>query len=156
FEENKTTILVPYPDTPLISIKTLRNLIESHIRNHADITIATAVLAIPGTKGRIIRASGKFAGVVEARDADEKTLKINEVNAGFIVCESDSIYKELRKIANNNAAGEYYLTDVYAKFLKDGLKINLVEIPPEESYDINTMEEFTGMEKWIKAVKKQN
>ncbi|MCM8821286.1 MAG: NTP transferase domain-containing protein [Candidatus Omnitrophica bacterium] len=156
FEKTQTTILVSYADKPLITTKTLKNLIDSHIKNNADITVATAILANPGSKGRIIRINGRFSKVVEAKDADEEILKINEVNAGFIVCESESIYRELRKITNNNASGEYYLTDVYAEYLKDGLKINLVEIPPEESCDINTIAEFKRVEKWIKTVKKEN
>ena len=156
FEKTQTTILVSYADKPLITTKTLKNLIDSHIKNNADITVATAILVNPGSKGRIIRINGRFSKVVEAKDADEEILKINEVNAGFIVCESDSIYRELRKVTNNNAAGEYYLTDVYAVYLKDGLKVNLVEIPPEESCDINTVEEFEEIEKWIKAAKKQS
>ncbi|MCX7704813.1 MAG: UDP-N-acetylglucosamine pyrophosphorylase, partial [bacterium] len=142
-----------YADKPLITTKTLACLLNEHLKHSADITIATAVLSDPGSKGRIVRINGKFAGVVEVRDANKKILKIKEVNAGFLVCESKTIYRELRKINNNNAAREYYLTDVYAEYLKDGLKIHTVEIPPEESCDINTVEEFKGIEEWIKKVK---
>ncbi|MCM8816204.1 MAG: NTP transferase domain-containing protein [Candidatus Omnitrophica bacterium] len=153
FENTRATLLVSYADKPLITAKTFKNLIDQHIQNSADITIATAILPFPGSKGRIIRVNGKFAGVVEVKDATEEILKIKEVNAGFIVCESETVYKELRKIKNNNAAGEYYLTDVYTEYLKDGLKIHTVKIPPEESCDINTVEELTRIEEWINLVK---
>ncbi|HOK79243.1 MAG TPA: NTP transferase domain-containing protein [bacterium] len=156
FENSDYTLLVTYADKPLITTSTFSNLVDQHIKNHADITIATAILPNPGSKGRVVRIDGKFAGVVEAKDADEKILQIKEVNAGFIVCESNSIYQELRKIKNNNAAGEYYLTDVYEEYLKDGLKIHTVEIPPEESCDINTYEELKKIEEWIKVVKNSN
>ncbi|MCX7705784.1 MAG: NTP transferase domain-containing protein, partial [bacterium] len=143
-ENTETKIIVSYADKPLITAKTLQHLLVEHLKQSADITIATAILSIPGSKGRIVRINGKFIGVVEVKDANDEILKIKEVNAGFLVCESQTIYKELRKINNNNAAGEYYLTDVYAEYLKDGLKIHTVEIPPEESCDINTVEEFKG------------
>lgn len=152
-ENTKTTMIVSYADKPLITAGTLKHLLDEHIKNFADITIATAVLQIPGSKGRILRINGEFTGVIEAKDANEEILKINEVNAGFIICESDNIYRELRKIKNNNVAHEYYLTDVYTEYLKDGLKIHTVKIPPEESCDINTINEFTGIEEWIKSVK---
>ncbi|MGB9642979.1 MAG: NTP transferase domain-containing protein [Candidatus Ratteibacteria bacterium] len=153
FENLDCTLLVTYADKPLVTTSTFRNLVDQHIKNCADITIATAILPNPGSKGRVIRVDGKFTKVIEAKDADEKTLQIKEVNAGFIVCESDSIYQELRKINNNNAAGEFYLTDVYAEYLKDGLKIHTIKIPPEESCDINTYEELKKIEEWIKIVR---
>jgi len=156
FENTETTILVSYADKPLITTDTFKKLLDEHKKNNADITIATAILPIPGSKGRIIRIDGKFAKVVEAKDADKETLAIKEVNAGFIVCGSGSIYKELRKISNNNAAGEYYLTDVYAEYVKDNLKVHLVQIPPEESCDINSVEEFEGIDQWIRKEREQN
>lgn len=155
-ENTNNTILVSYADKPLITTKTLKNLMNEHMKNSADLTIATTILSIPGNKGRIIRINGRFSGVVEAKDANDEILKIKEVNTGFIVAESKDLYKELRKIKNNNKAGEYYLTDVYAEYLKDGLSVHTVEIPPEESCDINTIEEFKGIEEWIKKVKNQN
>jgi len=153
FENTDRTLLVTYADKPLVTTATFKKLVDQHIQNNADITIATTILPNPGSKGRVIRIDGRFAGVIEAKDADETTLQIKEVNAGFIVCESRSIYNELRKIKNNNAAGEYYLTDVYAEYIKDGLKVHTVEIPAEESCDINTIEEFKRIEEWIKTVR---
>lgn len=153
FENTDYTLLVSYADKPLVSTKTFKKLVAQHFKTGSDITIATALLPVPGSKGRIIRKNGKFLKVVEAKDADQKTLKIKEVNAGFLVCEARSIYKQLRKISNNNVSKEYYLTDVYAEYLKDGLKIHTVRIPPEESCDINTLSELKNINKWIMAVK---
>lgn len=156
FKEMDKTLLVTFADKPLVTTETFKKLIEFHIKNRADITIATAILPNPGSKGRIIRKNGKFERVVEARDADESILNIKEVNAGFIVCQSGSIFNQLRKIKNENAAGEYYLTDVYAEFVKDGMRIQTVEIPAEESCDINTVEELKRIEQWIHSVKEQS
>ncbi|HPP66386.1 MAG TPA: NTP transferase domain-containing protein [bacterium] len=155
FENTDYTLLVSYADKPLITSKTFRKLIDRHIKSEAEITIATAILSLPGSKGRIIREKGKFARVIEAKDADPEILKIKEVNAGFLVCEAHSIYRELRKINNNNASKEYYLTDVYTEYIKDGLDICTVRIPPEESCDINTLSELQNINQWIMTVKKQ-
>ncbi|HPC28966.1 MAG TPA: NTP transferase domain-containing protein [Candidatus Ratteibacteria bacterium] len=153
FENADFTLIVSYADKPLVTTRTFKLLVDQHIKNCAEITIATALLPIPGSKGRIIRKNGKFVDVVETKDADSEILKINEVNAGFIVCETRSIYKELRKINNNNATNEYYLTAVYAEYIKDGFNINTVEIPPEESCDINTISELKNINQWIMTVR---
>lgn len=155
FENTDYTLMISYSDKPLISTRTFKKLVAQHIKTESDITIATAVLPVPGNKGRVIRKNGKFVKVVEAKDADQKTLKIKEVNAGFLVCEARSIYKQLRKINNNNISKEYYLTDVYAEYLKDGLRIHTVRIPPEESCDINTISELKNINQWIMSVRKK-
>ncbi len=154
FENTDYTLLVSYADKPLITTRTFRKLVVEHVKSGADITIATAVLPLPGSKGRIIRKNGKLTGVIEARDADPEILRIKEVNAGFIVCESRSIYKQLRKISNNNVSKEYYLTDVYAEYLKDGLCIHTVRIQPEESCDVNTLSDLERIDQWITSVRK--
>jgi len=153
FENTDFTLIVSYADKPLITTRTFKLLVDQHIKRGAEITIATALLPIPGSKGRIIRKNGKFVDVIEAKDAVSEVLKIKEVNAGFIVCEARSIYKELRKINNDNATKEYYLTAVYTEYIKDGFNINTVEIPPEESCDINTISELKNIDQWIMSVR---
>ena len=147
-EGKDVVMLVSFADKPLITTSTLKKLVDTHLSSGAEITFATAVLPDPGTKGRIIRKDGVFVDIVEYKDADENIKKIKEVHAGYLCCYSRSIFRELRKLDNNNAQKEYYLTKVYSKFLQNGFQVKTVEIPGVESYDVNYVHQLDNIEKW--------
>lgn len=146
-EHTAGIILMSYADKPLITRETLSALVEHHIRTNSELTIATAILEGPSSKGRVIRHEGKFVDIVEAKDADETTLAIREVNAGFIVCNTATIYERLLRLDRNNASGEYYLTSVFREFVADDLPVSTFQIPPHESCDINTDRELKELKK---------
>ncbi|MCD6220156.1 NTP transferase domain-containing protein [Candidatus Calescamantes bacterium] len=158
--ENKDAILlVSFADKPLITSSTLSLLLTEHLRSKAEITLTTAILPEPGSKGRIIRKDGKFVDIVEAKDADEEIKKVKEVHAGYLCCYTRSIYERLRRLDNKNAAGEYYLTKVYQEFIIDGLSVHTVEIPGRESYDINAVHHLDNIQEWeslFTSEKKEN
>jgi len=146
--ENEDAIaLMSFADTPMITTSTLFRLLKEHVVSMAEITISTTILSEPGSKGRIIRKNNKFVDVIEFKDADEKTRGIKEVNAGCLVCYTRSIYGRLRRLDNDNSAGEYYLTKVFREFVSDGLSIHTVPIPFSESHDINTVEQLDSINK---------
>ena len=105
------TVLVLYGDVPLIRGETLRRLLDAPGR----LTVLVAELADPTGYGRIVRdAEGRVAAIVEQKDADEEQRRIRVVNTGIIAAESTALRRWLVHLSNDNAQGEYYLTDVFA------------------------------------------
>ncbi len=100
-------------DTPLITGQTLKKLVDTHIEERNVITVLTAVLDDPTGYGRIIKDNwGKFVKIVEHKDANLEEQRVDEVNSGMYLFDSAVLTKVLDKITNDNAQGEYYLTDV--------------------------------------------
>lgn len=105
------TVLVLYGDVPLIRSETLQRLLEAPGR----LAVLVAELADPTGYGRIVRdAEGRVAAIVEQKDADEEQRRIRVVNTGIIAAESTALKRWLAHLSNDNAQGEYYLTDVFA------------------------------------------
>jgi bifunctional UDP-N-acetylglucosamine pyrophosphorylase/glucosamine-1-phosphate N-acetyltransferase len=103
-------VLVLYGDVPLISPDTLRRLLDTPGR----LSVLAAELADPTGYGRIVRdAEGRVAAIVEHKDADEDERRIRIVNTGVIAAEATALRRWLQRVSNDNAQGEYYLTDVF-------------------------------------------
>ncbi|KAF1709573.1 bifunctional UDP-N-acetylglucosamine diphosphorylase/glucosamine-1-phosphate N-acetyltransferase GlmU [Pseudoxanthomonas sacheonensis] len=105
------TVLVLYGDVPLIRSETLQRLLEAPGR----LAVLVAEVADPTGYGRIVRdAEGRVAAIVEQKDADEEQRRIRVINTGIIAAESTALKRWLAHLSNDNAQGEYYLTDVFA------------------------------------------
>ncbi|MET0717113.1 MAG: bifunctional UDP-N-acetylglucosamine diphosphorylase/glucosamine-1-phosphate N-acetyltransferase GlmU, partial [Pseudoxanthomonas sp.] len=105
------TVLVLYGDVPLIRSETLKRLLESPGR----LAVLVAEVPDPTGYGRIVRdAEGRVAAIVEQKDADEEQRRIRVINTGIIAAESTALKRWLSRLSNDNAQGEYYLTDVFA------------------------------------------
>jgi bifunctional UDP-N-acetylglucosamine pyrophosphorylase / glucosamine-1-phosphate N-acetyltransferase len=105
------TVLVLYGDVPLIRSETLQRLLEAPGR----LAVLVAEVADPTGYGRIVRdAEGRVAAIVEQKDADEEQRRIRVINTGIIAAESTALKRWLSQLSNDNAQGEYYLTDVFA------------------------------------------
>ena len=105
------TVLVLYGDVPLIRSETLQRLLESPGR----LAVLVAEVDDPTGYGRIVRdAEGRVAAIVEQKDADEEQRRIRVINTGIIAAESTGLKRWLSHLSNDNAQGEYYLTDVFA------------------------------------------
>lgn len=146
-KNKKEDLLVSFADKPLVTKNTFRRLINKYLETNAEVVIGTAILKDPLKKGRIIRKNGKFVGVIEYRDATEEQRKIKEVNSGFLCVKSENLFQELKKIDNNNSAKEYYLTDIYANYIKDDFKVETVLVDGKESFDVNTLEHMVLIDK---------
>jgi len=123
-------VLVLYGDVPLITADTLRRLLDTPGR----LAVLAAEPADPTGYGRILRdAEGRVAAIVEHKDADEEERRIRLVNTGVLAAESTALKRWLSRVSNDNAQGEYYLTDVFreaaAEF--DPAEIALVADPME-------------------------
>ncbi|REF25539.1 UDP-N-acetylglucosamine pyrophosphorylase /glucosamine-1-phosphate N-acetyltransferase [Xenorhabdus cabanillasii] len=117
-------ILILYGDVPLIAKDTLERLIEA--KPEGGIGLLTAILDNPTGYGRIIRENGEVTGIIEQKDATDEQRKINEINTGILVANGGDLKRWLSKLENNNAQGEYYLTDVIALAHKEGRQIKAV------------------------------
>lgn len=125
FFADDENILMLYGDAPLITTETLQKLIAAKPEN--GIALLTVNLENPTGYGRIIRQDGNVTAIVEQKDANAEQLKITEVNTGVMVSDGASFKKWLARLDNNNAQGEYYMTDVIGLVNQDGFKVVAVQ-----------------------------
>ncbi|MDE6727241.1 MAG: NTP transferase domain-containing protein, partial [Oscillospiraceae bacterium] len=98
-------------DAPFIDAETLRKSFEFHQASSAGVTVITAEIPDPTGYGRIIRENGKFTAIREQKDCSPEEAKICEVNSGAYWFDSKALLAALPKLTDNNANGEFYLTD---------------------------------------------
>ncbi|WP_158782457.1 bifunctional UDP-N-acetylglucosamine diphosphorylase/glucosamine-1-phosphate N-acetyltransferase GlmU [Pantoea sp. BAV 3049] len=111
FADNED-ILMLYGDVPLISVETLKRLRAA--KPEGGIALLTVILDNPTGYGRIIREHGSIVGIVEQKDASPEQLEIREINTGILLASGADLKRWLSKLTNNNAQGEYYITDIIA------------------------------------------
>ncbi|SFX33103.1 UDP-N-acetylglucosamine pyrophosphorylase /glucosamine-1-phosphate N-acetyltransferase [Pseudomonas sp. NFACC43] len=116
------TVLILYGDVPLIEVDTLQRLLE-HVTPD-QLGLLTVELDDPTGYGRIVRnAAGQVTAIVEQKDANEAQRAIIEGNTGILAVPAKRLDGWLSRLSNNNAQGEYYLTDVIAMAVADGLVV---------------------------------
>lgn len=109
-------------DTPLITGGTLKKLVDTHIAEKNAVTVLSAIADNPTGYGRIIKDSwGKFMKIVEQKDATDEEKRVREINSGMYIFNSDILTIALEKLSNDNAQGEYYLTDTIEIVKREGL-----------------------------------
>jgi len=117
-------ILMLYGDVPLISVATLERLRAS--KPQGGIGLLTVKLDDPTGYGRITRENGVVTGIVEQKDASDAQLQIQEINTGILVANGGDLKRWLSKLTNNNAQGEYYITDIISLAHREGREITAV------------------------------
>ena len=111
-------------DAPFMSSDTIKNSLVQHNDSECAATVISAKVDDPTGYGRIVRdENGNLKAIVEQKDADEDTLKINEVNSGGFWFDCQLLLSVLDRIKSNNAAGEYYLPDAIKLLLEDGKNV---------------------------------
>ncbi|WP_372881662.1 bifunctional UDP-N-acetylglucosamine diphosphorylase/glucosamine-1-phosphate N-acetyltransferase GlmU [Psychromonas sp.] len=139
-------ILMVYGDVPLLSEKTLADLISA--QPEGGIGLLTVELDNPTGYGRIERLNGAVVGIVEQKDASPEQLKIKEINTGILVADANDLNRWLPALSNANAAGEYYITDIIKMAHLDGRTINAVQ--PESAIEVegvNTRLQLANLER---------
>ncbi|MGV7091402.1 bifunctional UDP-N-acetylglucosamine diphosphorylase/glucosamine-1-phosphate N-acetyltransferase GlmU [Siccibacter turicensis] len=114
-------ILMLYGDVPLITLATLTRLRAA--KPQGGIGLLTVKLDDPTGYGRIVRENGAVTGIVEHKDANEAQRQINEINTGILIANGADLKRWLGKLNNNNAQGEYYITDVIAMAHQEGREV---------------------------------
>jgi bifunctional UDP-N-acetylglucosamine pyrophosphorylase/glucosamine-1-phosphate N-acetyltransferase len=118
------TVMILCGDTPLLEAEELEKFYAEHVKSGAAATVMSALMDDPFGYGRILRdANGDVAGIVEQKDASEEQKQIKEINTGNYCVEAPLLFEVLRTLGNDNAQGEYYLTDVLAKLRAMGKKV---------------------------------
>jgi UDP-N-acetylglucosamine diphosphorylase/glucosamine-1-phosphate N-acetyltransferase len=142
-------VLILAGDVPLLSEKTLRQLIEFHQDHHAAVTDLTAELPDAGNYGRIVRnAKGEILRIVERKDATPEELKIKEFNTGTFCFDKEALFSALKEVRAENAQKEYYLTDTLEILRNKGRPVfAFLAENVSETLGINTREELVAIEK---------
>ena len=124
FFNDDEDVLMLYGDVPLISVETLGRLRAA--KPQGGIGLLTVKLDDPTGYGRITRENGTVTGIVEHKDASDEQRLINEINTGILVANGADLKRWLAKLNNNNAQGEYYITDIIAMAHQEGREIAAV------------------------------
>ncbi len=124
--------LILYGDVPLVMPETLQRLLDESI--HSGIGMITLDVADPTGYGRIVRQDGKVQAIVEHKDASAAQRQITEINTGIYCVSNAKLHQWLPKLSSNNAQGEYYLTDIVAMAVSEGLEI--ASITPEFAFEV--------------------
>lgn len=141
-------VLVLYGDVPLTNFSTLSELVQKSDEN--TLCILTLVTENPTGLGRIVRDSaGEITAIVEEKDASEEQKRIKEINTGIMVIPATKLGSWLDSLGNDNAQGEYYLTDVVAMAAADsGCSISAMVITDEnEVQGVNDKAQLAGLER---------
>ena len=116
--------LVLNGDAPLITAETLQGLIDYHMNGKNSGTVMTCDCDLSLPFGRIIKEDGQVTGIVEFKDLQESQMDITEMNVGEYCFDNKSMFEALKKVTNNNAQGEYYITDLIGIMNEEGKKVD--------------------------------
>lgn len=145
---SNATTLILYGDVPLISPETIFGMLNNV--SEESIALLTVQLADPTGYGRIVRDErGEVAAIVEQKDASAEQLQISEVNTGVLALPSECLQAWLPQIGNNNAQGEYYLTDIISIARSAGYLVKTFQPAAiEEVEGVNNRLQLNNLERY--------
>ena len=137
-------------DVPCINPVTLQKLLDATAAT--GIGLVTLTLPDANGYGRIVRENGEIQAIVEHKDASEEQRQIKEINTGIYAVSNAKLHQWLPSLSNDNAQGEYYLTDIVAMALADGMQVASVE--PEQAFEVegvNDRVQLAALERQFQA-----
>ncbi|OQY19619.1 MAG: UDP-N-acetylglucosamine diphosphorylase/glucosamine-1-phosphate N-acetyltransferase [Desulfobacteraceae bacterium 4572_35.1] len=117
------TVLLLCGDVPLLRCQTIDEMLQAHASAGAAVSVLTANMEDPRGYGRIVRSGAEIEHIVEEKDASAEEKKITEINTGIYALEVPLAFELLGQLSNDNAQGEYYLTDIIALARTQGYKV---------------------------------
>jgi bifunctional UDP-N-acetylglucosamine pyrophosphorylase/glucosamine-1-phosphate N-acetyltransferase len=145
------TVLVLYGDVPLIRSETIRSLAEA-VSEDSPLAVLGFRAANPTGYGRLIQdRSGQLVAIREELDTTVDERRIDLCNSGFIAVKARLLWELLPKLRNDNAKGEYYLTDLVGLTVAGGHKVALAECPEAEVHGVNTRAQLAQIEGLLQA-----
>ncbi|GAA6151382.1 bifunctional UDP-N-acetylglucosamine diphosphorylase/glucosamine-1-phosphate N-acetyltransferase GlmU [Pseudoteredinibacter isoporae] len=149
---DNATVLILYGDVPLTPTATLLELLD-RVSEDA-MSLLTVELDDPSGYGRIIRnAQGNARAIVEQKDANKDQLAISEINTGIMAVPSALLKEWLPKLSNDNAQGEYYLTDIVEMASENHIDINIVQADDEmDVLGVNNRVQQAELERYYQSV----
>jgi len=139
-------VAVLFGDTPLIEASTLLRMVEAR-NSGADVVVLGFEAADPAPYGRLVLGKdGQLEKIVEAKDASKEELAIGFVNSGVLMADATQLFDLLDKVTNDNAKGEYYLTDVVGLARTAGLSCTAIKCDESEVLGINSRSDLAAAE----------
>ncbi|MFC1587332.1 bifunctional N-acetylglucosamine-1-phosphate uridyltransferase/glucosamine-1-phosphate acetyltransferase [Planctomycetota bacterium] len=143
-----TIIAIVCGDTPLVHAGTLQRLIEEVKDQQAELAVLTCSIQDPSGYGRIVRKSDQsLLKIVEEKDCTNEQLQIREINTGFYAVRAAALLKALAQVSNNNAKGEYYLTDIVEAIGCSAKTVTVTEADAESVMGINNQAQLAHANK---------
>lgn len=144
---DQDTVLILYGDTPLLQAATIYRLLQMR---RDDPELAVVVLAFrtdaPTGYGRLLAGEGGLLGIVEEKDASPEQRAITLCNSGVMAIDGSKLFELIERIGNDNAQGEFYLTDIVSVAVARGLRADYVLADREELQGINSRAELAAAE----------
>lgn len=142
------TLLVTCGDTPLVTSDTFEKLLDCHEKSGAAATVLTAVLPDPSGYGRVIRNdAGQVIKIVEQKDGTPDELAVHEVNGGIYCFDMSLLWDMLHSVTNDNAQGEYYLTDIIGMLVSAGKIVSAFAVTDyKETLGVNSRAQMAEAE----------
>lgn len=141
--------IVLYGDTPFIQPETLEAMRAA--RTRAEVVVLGFEAADPGRYGRLVTSGDRLERIVEFKDADDATRALTLCNSGVIAADCRTLFELLDRVGNDNASGEYYLTDIVGLARDAGLGAEVVRCDEAETLGINTRAELARAEAAFQA-----
>ncbi|SMF66776.1 NTP transferase domain-containing protein [Pseudobacteriovorax antillogorgiicola] len=152
---NASHVLISAGDTPALSAKVLSDFVERSLAEDAKLSVIGMRHPKPFGYGRLVVNDGTLDKIVEEKDADAETRKINLCNTGVIFAETKFLFDLVHQLNNNNAQGEYYLTDCFELAREQGSPAMVFETEEFRSFDgVNNRSQLCQIEDWIIAQKR--
>ncbi len=129
-------VVVLYGDTPFLQPDTLQRMIEARAKN--DLVILGFEAADPARYGRLVMNGDALERIVEFKDATDEERTITFCNSGLLACDSETLFSLIDAVGNDNASGEYYLTDVVEIARSQGLSVTAVACDEAQTLGINS------------------
>ena len=143
-------VLVLFGDVPLLRAATCRRLLAETPAD--EVAVLTVDMENPTGYGRIIRAGTNVSSIVEEKDAGPDERAVREINSGVMACPADKLRRWLANLGNDNEQGEYYLTDVVAMAVNDGVTVHGVKADTwTEVMGINDKKQLAEAERALQA-----
>ncbi|WP_164662003.1 bifunctional UDP-N-acetylglucosamine diphosphorylase/glucosamine-1-phosphate N-acetyltransferase GlmU [Tropicibacter sp. Alg240-R139] len=146
--------IVLYGDTPFVSAKTLGD-IQAARTSGADVVVLGFEAAVPGKYGRLVVEGDRLTRIVEAKDATPAELGITLCNSGVVCADSATLFDLISKVGNDNASGEYYLTDIVDIANADGKRCVAVTCDEAETLGVNSRVDLAAAEAVFQASRRR-
>ncbi len=142
-------VVILYGDTPFLQPDTLERMIAARAEN--DLVILGFEAADPGRYGRLVMDGETLERIVEFKDASDEEREITFCNSGLLACDSQTLFSLIDAVGNDNAAGEYYLTDVVEIARERGLKVTAVACDEAQTLGVNSRADLAAADAVFQA-----
>lgn len=145
-QDKEGTVAIFTGDAPLVREETVKEMLKSHEEGGYSATLLTSVIENPSGYGRIQRSGNDVEKIIEHKDCSEEELKLKEINAGMYLFDAKELQEALLLLKNDNAQGEYYLTDVIEIMKGKNLKVGAVITEFDETRGVNSRAQLAEAE----------